>query len=128
MEAGGRLATAAMNGIVWTGMSELRELRRAIGLGQREFAGLLSVPLETFRPWDSGRREVSIAVLQQAREAVAHHHRQHEPLPLAQLARELNVHVRTLQAAVRTGRLEAHFSVKSVFGQPRRRATRVAWA
>jgi DNA-binding transcriptional regulator YiaG len=27
-------------------MNELRELRRAIGLGQREFAALLSVPLE----------------------------------------------------------------------------------
>jgi addiction module HigA family antidote len=43
-----------------------------------------------------------------------------------QLAREFHVHVRTLQAAVRTGRLAAHFSVKSVFGRPRRLATRAA--
>jgi DNA-binding transcriptional regulator YiaG len=36
-------------------MSELRELRRSIERGQREFAALLSVPLETLRTWDSGR-------------------------------------------------------------------------
>jgi hypothetical protein len=47
-------------------------------------------------------------------------------LPLAQLAKEFHVHVRTLQAAVRTGWLDAHFSVKSVFGRPRRLATRAA--
>ncbi len=107
-------------------MSELRDLRRAIGLGQREFAALLSIPLETFRPWDSGRRVVSVAVLQRAREVVTHYKQQHERLPLDQLAKELHVHVRTLQAAVRTGRLDAHFSVKSVFGRPRRLATRAA--
>jgi ribosome-binding protein aMBF1 (putative translation factor) len=45
---------------------------------------------------------------------------------LDQLARELHVHIRTLQAAVRTGRLDAHFSVKSVFGRPLRLATRAA--
>lgn len=56
----------------------------------------------------------------------AAHQRQHEQLPLDQLAKELHVHVRTLQAAVRTGRLDAHFSVKSVFGRPRRLATRAA--
>lgn len=109
-------------------MNELRELRRAIGLGQRTFAALLSIPLETFRPWDSGRRVVAIAVLQRARDAVADHQRQHEQLPLDQLAKELHVHIRTLQAAVRTGRLDAHFSVKSVFGRPRRLATRAAAA
>lgn len=107
-------------------MNELRDLRRAIGLGQREFAALLSIPLETFRPWDSGRRVIPGAVLQRARQAVAHHQRQNKRLPLDQLAKELHVHVRTLQAAVRTGRLVAHFSVKSVFGRPRRLATRAA--
>jgi len=109
-------------------MNELRELRRSIGLGQRDFAALLSMPLETFRPWDSGRRVVSAVVLQRAREAVAHHQRQHELLMLDQLAKELHVHIRTLQAAVRTGRLAAYFSVKSVFGRPRRLATRAAAA
>jgi DNA-binding transcriptional regulator YiaG len=107
-------------------MYELRELRRMAGLGQREFAALLSIPLETFRPWDSGRRVIPVAVLQCAREAVAHHARLTELLPLDQLANELHVHIRTLQAAVRTGRLDAHFSVKSVFGRPLRFATRAA--
>ncbi len=107
-------------------MSELRDLRRATGLGQREFAALLSVALETFRTWDSGRRGVPTQMLQRARAVVTHHARQTELLPLDQLANELHVHVRTLQAAVRTGRLDAHFSVKSVFGRPVRFATRAA--
>jgi DNA-binding transcriptional regulator YiaG len=126
MYAGGRFTTDAADGIVCAAMNELRELRRAIGLGQRGFAALLSIPLETFRPWDSGRRVVSVAVLQRAREAVSHYQRQHERLPLCQLAKELHVHIRTLQAAVRTGRLTAHFAVQSVFGRPKRLATRAA--
>ncbi|MDO8632553.1 MAG: hypothetical protein Q7R41_18890 [Phycisphaerales bacterium] len=108
------------------GMCELRDLRRAANLRQREFAALLSIPLETFRPWDSGRRVVSAAVLQRARDAVVHHRRQHELLPLDQLAKELHVHLRTLQAAARTGRLDAHFSVRSAFGRPIRFASRAA--
>ena len=84
MNAGGRFTVAATNGIVCAAMNELRDLRRAIGLGQREFATLLSIPLETFRPWDSGRRLVSVAVLHRAREAVAYHKRQNERLPLDQ--------------------------------------------
>ena len=100
-------------------MSELRQLRRTAGLGQREFAALLSVPLETFRTWDSGRRPVPGLVLHQAAAAIARHQRrQCELLPLDQLARELHVHVRTLQAAARTGRLDATFSVRSVLGRP----------
>src|SRR5436190_16673178 len=106
MSAGGRLPTAATHGIVGAAMNELRELRRTMGFGQREFAALLSIPLETFRPWDSGRRVVSAAVLRRARDAVVHHRRQHELLPLDQLAKELHVHLRTLQAAARTGRLD----------------------
>ncbi len=107
-------------------MYELRDLRRATGLGQREFAALLCVALETFRTWDSGRRAVPALVLQRARSAVAQHTRLNEVLPLDQLARELHVHLRTLQAAVRTGRLDAHFSVRSAFGRPIRSATRAA--
>jgi ribosome-binding protein aMBF1 (putative translation factor) len=47
-------------------------------------------------------------------------------LSLDQLAKELGVHIRTLQAAARTGRLEAHFSVRSAFGRPIRSASRAA--
>ena len=42
------------------------------------------------------------------------------------LAKPIHVYIRTLRAAVRTGRLDAHFSVKSVFGRPLRFATRAA--
>jgi DNA-binding transcriptional regulator YiaG len=107
-------------------VNELRTLRYASGLGQREFAALLAVPEETLRTWDSGRRPVPLHVLCQARAAVARHKRQQELLPLAVLSRELNVHVRTLQAAARTGRLDTHFSTRSVFGRPMRFASRAA--
>jgi DNA-binding transcriptional regulator YiaG len=106
-------------------MYELRELRRTAGLGQREFAAL-AVPLETLRTWDSGRRPIPVPVLHRAIVAVNHHQRQQELLPLDQLAKELGVHIRTLQAATRTGRLVAHFSVRSVFGRPIRSASRSA--
>jgi hypothetical protein len=76
MDAGGRFTTAAANGIVWAAMNELRALHRAVGLGQREFAALPSIPLETYRPWDSGRRVVPVAVLERARDAVDQHQRQ----------------------------------------------------
>ena len=52
--------------------------------------------------------------------------RRHELLPLARLARELGVHIRTLQAAARTGRLKTQFSARSVFGRPMRFASRDA--
>jgi len=109
-------------------VNELRKLRYAAGLGQREFAALLAVPQETLRSWDSGRRPVPFPVLYKARAAVARHKRQHELLPLAALAKDLGVHLRTLQAAARTGRLDTHFSVRSVFGRPIRFASRAAGA
>jgi DNA-binding transcriptional regulator YiaG len=107
-------------------MTDLRELRRAADLSQHEFAARMSVPVNTFRMWDSGLRPVPTPMLQRARAVVARHARQTELLPLDRLANELHVHLRTLQAAVRTGRLDAQFSVKSVFGRPVRFATRAA--
>jgi DNA-binding transcriptional regulator YiaG len=104
----------------------LRELRASIDLGQRELAALLVVPLETLRTWDSGRRPVPIDVLHRARVLVADYAREHAPLPLAQLARDLGVHIRTLQAAARSGRLDTTFSVRSIFGRPCRRSSRAA--
>ena len=38
-------------------MSLMRTYRRALGLSQSAFAAQLNVPLETYRPWDAGRRE-----------------------------------------------------------------------
>lgn len=107
-------------------MSEVRELRRRLGLSQRECAALLSVPLETFRVWDGGRRMIPTAVLRRASTAVVEDAHRTEFLPLSRLASELGVHVRTLQAGARTGRLDVQFSSKSVFGRPLRLATRAA--
>ena len=107
-------------------MGEIRELRRSVRLSQQDCAELLNVPVETFRTWDSGRRPIPVAEIQRARKTLPDHARQTELLPLRQLAAELCVHVRTLQAAARTGRLEVRFSEKSVFGRPRRLATRAA--
>ena len=107
-------------------MNELRDLRHQADLSQRDFARLLDVPVNTFRMWDSGLRPVPAPILVKARTVVTPRAQQTELLPLVQLAQELRVHVRTLQTAVRTGRLKAQFSVKSVFGRPRRLATRAA--
>ena len=107
-------------------MGEIRELRRSVGLSQQDCAELLNVPVETFRTWDSGRRPIPVAEIQRARKTLPDHAQQAELLPLRQLAAELGVHVRTLQVAARTGRLEARFSEKSVFGRPRRMASRAA--
>ena len=107
-------------------MNALRHWRRDADLSQQDFAELLDVPLNTFRMWDSGLRPVPTRILQQAQAAVERHARRTELLPLGALAKEFRVHIRTLQAAVRTGRLAAQFSVRSVFGRPRRLATRAA--
>src|SRR5262249_51829197 len=95
-------------------------------LSQHELAVRLSLSVNTFRMWDSGVRHAPAAVVMRAREEFASWTKQHELLPLDQLAEELGVHLRTLQAAARTGRLEAYFSVRSTFGRPIRSASRAA--
>jgi DNA-binding transcriptional regulator YiaG len=115
----------------WHGVgvtTELRDLRRAVGLNQHAFAALLGASIETLRTWDSGRRPVPLAILQRARKAVIDLPRNSELLSLDQLAREFGVHVRTLRAAARTGRLDVRFSSRAVFGRPIRFATRSAAA
>ena len=76
--------------------------------------------------WDSGLWPTPSAVLDKARLAAAEAVRDQQPLTLPALAKEMHVHVRTLQAAARTGRLEVHYSVRSVFGRPLRLSTRAA--
>jgi DNA-binding transcriptional regulator YiaG len=107
-------------------VNELRELRRNANVTQQDLAEFLRLPVNTFRMWDSGLRRPPLHIIAQAREALAAHARQRQLLPLAELAKELGVHVRTLQAAARTGRLESEFSVRSVFGRPMRFASRHA--
>ena len=48
-------------------MSLMRTYRRALGLSQSAFAAQLHVPLETYRPWDAGRREPPPQLLTRAR-------------------------------------------------------------
>jgi DNA-binding XRE family transcriptional regulator len=107
-------------------MSEFREVRRRIGRTQEEFAAALDVSRESCRAWDCGRRPIPLAVLSLAAKTVADHFKEHEWLTLQQLACELGVNVHTLRAAARTGRLRVQFCARSVFGRPRRRATRAA--
>ena len=107
-------------------MNDLRALRRGAGLSQREFAELVGAALNSFRMWDSGLRPVPAPMLRRAREALESRAHQNELLPLGRLASELGVHVRTLQAAARTGRLDVLFFTRSVFGRPLRLATRAA--
>jgi len=109
----------------WHGerVTELRFCRRQLGLSQGELAGVLSVPRNTLRMWDSGLRPTPSAVLDKAKAAAAEAIRDQQPLTLPALATQLNVHVRTLQAAARTGRLEVQYSERSVFGRPLRLST-----
>ena len=107
-------------------MNDLRALRESSDLSQREFAELIGAALNSFRMWDSGQRPVPAPVLPRARDILRHRAHLNELLPLGRLASELGVHVRTLQAAARTGRLEAQFSTRSVFGRPMRLASRAA--
>jgi DNA-binding transcriptional regulator YiaG len=109
-------------------VTALRTLRRTLGLTQAELAALLEVPANTCRMWDSGLRPVPATILSRAKAHVDRHIHEAEALSLKQLADELDVHVQTLQRAVRTGRLRASFLKSSIFGQPRRLATRAAGA
>jgi DNA-binding transcriptional regulator YiaG len=109
-------------------VTALRTFGRTLGLTQAELAALLEVPINSCRMWDSGLRPVPVTILGRAKAHVDRHMHEAEPLSLKRLADELDVHVQTLQRAVRTGRLEASFLTGSVFGQPRRFATRAAAA
>ena len=115
----------------WHGerVTEPRACRRQLGQSQAKLAAMLGVALNSLRMWDSGMRTTPTAVLEQAKTAAAEAVRDRQPLTLPQLATELHVHVRTLQAAARTGRLEVQYSTRSIFGptaqnlNPRRRKT-----
>src|SRR5712691_7647010 len=94
--------------------SHLREIRTRLGLSQTECATALGVALETFRTWDAGRRPAPEAIVHQAQTLKAKRS-PHERVPLQVLAAELHVHVRTLRAAARDGRLDVKFSSRPHF-------------
>jgi len=96
----------------------LRAVRTELHLSQAEFAARLNVSVNSLRVWDSGRRPPPAEVLGRA-EALLQ-----DPderlLPLRLLAERFHVHVRTLRAAARDGRLRATFTNRAFFGQPGR--------
>ena len=95
-----------------------------MGLSQAEFAQYLGVSVETLRVWDSGRRVTPPPVMARAAEiSLATVLDATDLLPLADLARRIGVHVRTLRNAARDGRLQVAFDTKTTFRQPRRLAT-----
>ena len=104
------------------GSREIRRLRLLLQLSQPTFARLLGVSTETYRAWDSGRRAVSDAWLDQAR-ALAAAEDPGRLWSLQALATELGVHVRTLRDAARRGRLDVTYENRVVFRNPIPRAT-----
>lgn len=57
-----------MSGHVDRRAGRVRNVRLALGLSQRKFAIRLGVSLESYRPWDSGRRETPDEVNRRAPE------------------------------------------------------------
>lgn len=106
----------------------LREIRRTLGLTQQAFAEWLDVPLASLRMWDSGMRAVPAPILAKARVEIERRACDEELLPFTRLGREFQLHVQTLQRAVRHGRLKATLSTRSAFGRPIYLATRAAVA
>ena len=107
--------------------SDLRDIRRRLHLSQTECATRLGVAVETFRTWDAGRRPAPTAIVRRA-QALKVKRARHHRVSLQTLADELHVHVRTLRAAARDGRLTATFSPRPYFGKLTATATREAAA
>jgi DNA-binding transcriptional regulator YiaG len=102
----------------------LRQIRTRHLLSQAQLAGRLDVSVETLRLWDSGRRQTPDAVIALAERLLSD---PDEPLfALRQLAATFDVHVRTLRAAARDGRLSVTFANRAFFGRPVAVATRTA--
>ena len=92
----------------------LRECRVALGQSQAAFAALLGVSPESYRTWDTGRRATPSQVMARA-QALATHRDDHALLPLPMLALLIGVHVKTLRAAARDGRLPVTYDTRTTF-------------
>ena len=114
--------------MAWCDVVELRTLRDcriALGQSQAAFAAMLGVPPESYRTWDTGRRVTPPKMLARAR-ALATHRDDHALLPLPVLALLIGVHVKTLRAAARDGRLPVTYDTRTTFRRLRGRATLAA--
>ena len=100
----------------------LRDCRIALGQSQAAFAAMLGASPESYRTWDAGRRATPLKVLARAR-ALATHRDDHALLPLPVLALLIGVHVKTLRAAARDGRLPVTYDTRTTFRRLRARAT-----
>ena len=103
----------------------LRECRIALGQSQAAFAAMLGASPESYRTWDAGRRATPPKMLARAR-ALATHRNDHALLPLPVLALLIDVHVKTLRAAARDGRLPVIYDTRTTFRRLRARATPAA--
>ena len=103
----------------------LRECRIALEKSQAAFAAMLGVSPESYRTWDAGRRATPPKILARAR-ALATHRDDHALLPLPVLALLIGVHVKTLRAAARDGRLPVTYDTRTTFRHLRARATPAA--
>ena len=103
----------------------LRECRIALGQSQAAFAAMLGASPESYRTWDAGRRVPPPKMLAKAR-ALATHRNDQELLPLPVLALLIGVHVKTLRAAARDGRLTVTYDTRTTFRRLRARATLAA--
>ena len=114
--------------MVWCDVVEpctLRECRIALGQSQAAFAATLGASPESYRTWDAGRRAPPPKVLARAR-ALATHRDDHALLPLPVLALLVGVHVKTLRAAARDGRLPVTYDTRTTFRHLRAHATPAA--
>ena len=78
---------------------------------------------ESYRTWDAGRRATPPKILARA---LATHCNDHALLPLPVLALLIGVHVKTLRAAARDGRLPVTYDTRTTFRRLRARATPAA--
>ena len=100
----------------------LRACRIVLGQSQAAFAAMLGASPESYRTWDAGRRPTPPKMLARAR-ALATHRDDHALLPLPVLALLIDVHVKTLRAAAREGRLPVTCDTRTTFRHLRARAT-----
>jgi DNA-binding transcriptional regulator YiaG len=95
---------------------DVRDARRKMGLSQSQMAAQLGVSVESYRTWDAGRRPAPPAIIgrMQTLRAPSPDER---PLRLSALSQVIGVHVRTLRAAARDGRLAVTYRPRMFFGR-----------